>query len=374
MDEGTNAKEILLNNEIKLKYGYIGVKGRSQMDIQNKVTVKESIQKELDFFGKHPIYSSLPTELLGTRSLVDKVSELLYKMIEKSLPRIKNEILNRKKKAIEQLYSLGEAFPDTDEKKLELVFKLVRNFKDKYTQGINGKYYYESQSTKELNKNETMIYKLNSLFGELYEEYSKKDYEATGVYDDAFIRNAINTYQNVSIPGFHSFDSFLYLIHPLIDKLKEPILHLMEECKTILEEEGVEIIDKVFKKFHMLNQEVKEAFLKELNARKIEVKKILENVIRCEDNYLFTNDPTFFTKVVELEKNEKRDLLVLELRSKINAYFYIIVRNLRDIVPKIIGQFLVKHFNKTIEMKILNALNKKGYCVESLDENKVTAQ
>lgn len=39
MDEGTNAKEILLNNEIKLKYGYIGVKGRSQMDIQTKVTV-----------------------------------------------------------------------------------------------------------------------------------------------------------------------------------------------------------------------------------------------------------------------------------------------------------------------------------------------
>lgn len=39
MDEGTNAKEILLNNEIKLKYGYIGVKGRSQMDIQTKVSV-----------------------------------------------------------------------------------------------------------------------------------------------------------------------------------------------------------------------------------------------------------------------------------------------------------------------------------------------
>lgn len=29
MDEGTHAKEILLNNEIKLKYGYVGVKGRS---------------------------------------------------------------------------------------------------------------------------------------------------------------------------------------------------------------------------------------------------------------------------------------------------------------------------------------------------------
>jgi len=28
---------------------------------------------------------------------------------------------------------MGDAFPETDERKLELVFKLVRNFKDKYT-------------------------------------------------------------------------------------------------------------------------------------------------------------------------------------------------------------------------------------------------
>ena len=88
-----------------------------------------------------------------------------------------------------------------------------------------------------------MIYKLNSLFQELYENYAKKDFSATAVYSDEYIRKAINTYQNVSIPGFHSFDSFLYLIHPLIDKLSEPIIHLLEDCKTILEEEGVEIID-----------------------------------------------------------------------------------------------------------------------------------
>jgi hypothetical protein len=48
--------------------------------------------------------------------------------------------------------------------------------------------------------------------------------------------------------------------------------------------------------------EVKETFLKELNLRKIDVKKILENLIKCEDNYLFTNDPAFLTKVSELDK------------------------------------------------------------------------
>lgn len=86
----------------------------------------------------------------------------------------------------------------------------------------------------------------------------------------------------------------------MIDKLSEPIIHLLEECKTILEEEGVEIIDRVFKKFHVLNHEIKETFLKELNSRKTEVKRILENLIKCEDNYLFTNDPAFLGQNVKV--------------------------------------------------------------------------
>jgi len=86
------------------------------------------------------------------------------------------EILDRKKKAKDSLSRMGDSFPDTDERKLELVFKLVRNFKDKYTQGINGKYFYENFNDKNNTKNETMIYKLNGLFGELYEDYAKKNF------------------------------------------------------------------------------------------------------------------------------------------------------------------------------------------------------
>lgn len=82
----------------------------------------------------------------------------------------------------------------------------------------------------------------------------------------------------------------MYLIHPLLDKLKEPVYHLLEDCKVVLEEEGVSIIDKIFKKMHILNIEIKDQFLKELHLRKIEVKKMLENLIKCEENYLFTND------------------------------------------------------------------------------------
>lgn len=38
MDEGTDCSKILLNKEIKLKLGYVAVKGRSQAQINKKVT------------------------------------------------------------------------------------------------------------------------------------------------------------------------------------------------------------------------------------------------------------------------------------------------------------------------------------------------
>ena len=50
MDKGTDARSMILNKEIALRLGYIGVKGRSQEDINNKLSVKESLDKEIEFF------------------------------------------------------------------------------------------------------------------------------------------------------------------------------------------------------------------------------------------------------------------------------------------------------------------------------------
>ncbi len=44
MDSGTNAKKTLLGHEIELKYGYVGIKNRSQLDINNNVDVKHALK------------------------------------------------------------------------------------------------------------------------------------------------------------------------------------------------------------------------------------------------------------------------------------------------------------------------------------------
>lgn len=44
MDKGTSAKKMLLNEEIHLRLGYIGIVNRAQEDIKNKVPVEVSLK------------------------------------------------------------------------------------------------------------------------------------------------------------------------------------------------------------------------------------------------------------------------------------------------------------------------------------------
>jgi replication fork clamp-binding protein CrfC len=46
MDRGTDASGMILNREVPLRLGYVGVKNRSQEDINNKVKVAIALAKE----------------------------------------------------------------------------------------------------------------------------------------------------------------------------------------------------------------------------------------------------------------------------------------------------------------------------------------
>ena len=65
MDRGTNAKKMIMNQEVKLRLGYVGVKNRAQEDIVNQIPVAEALAKEQAYFASHPVYSSMPPERLG---------------------------------------------------------------------------------------------------------------------------------------------------------------------------------------------------------------------------------------------------------------------------------------------------------------------
>jgi len=76
-----------------------------------------------------------------------------------------------------------------------------------------------------------------------------ENYIATKKYTNNDISKAIILHEGDSIPGFASFDAFLYLITPLLEELEEPALDCLSHVYMYLEEISSFIIQKVFARF-----------------------------------------------------------------------------------------------------------------------------
>lgn len=114
MDTGTNALAMLKNEEVPLKYGYVGVKLRSQQDINDNINVQVAIQKEKNFFANHPVYASIPGEVFGCTVLTTKLTRILYRHIRGFLPKLMEEINQRVGKIEDRVKSLGPGLPIDD--------------------------------------------------------------------------------------------------------------------------------------------------------------------------------------------------------------------------------------------------------------------
>ena len=108
MDQGTDVRKFLLNEEIPLKLGYVGIRNRSKQDRVNKLSLAEMKIKEKEFFKSHSAYNDLSSELLGTEALINKLTKLYFKMVKENCPIIDNAINERIKKVEKELADLKE--------------------------------------------------------------------------------------------------------------------------------------------------------------------------------------------------------------------------------------------------------------------------
>lgn len=60
------------------------------------------------------------------------------------------------------------------------------------------------------------------------------------------------------------------------------------------------------------------------------------------------------------ESDDGERLFIKEIRERLNGYFRIVVQVLNDSVPKIIGFFLVKQSQDTLQMILFNELNRES--------------
>ena len=387
MDSGTDARKALLNEEIPLKLGYVGVKNRSKQDLVNKLPMSEMVKKEREFFRNHPVYKNMPQGYLGTNVLIQKLTKIYFKIIRENLPRIIRAINDRMKTAEEELASLGNPMPIDDAGKMSLLWTMLNEYCEIFRNVLKGKYNKRVQFLKEEGG-----YKIKILYKKLLEDYTG-DYKATAGYTDENINYALTIHEGDSIPGFPSVDAFTYLLKPQLEKLKEPIEECFTEVYQYIEFLSGKILERTFARFPQIINDMGDFINNFLIEVRHKTKYLVDSVVDMEINYLFTNDyeylnnfTTFIPKNqnqnnqqqqnqknnmnnnINPEPNDAKNIFIKEIRNRIEAYFKLIVRNLRDSIPKIIGNNLVKEIEDNMQIELYNQLYKSNELVALLSE------
>ena len=393
MDAGTDARKTLMNEEIHLKLGYVGVKNRSKQDLINKLSMAETSRKEKEFFKSHPVYKNLPSGHLGTDVLINKLTKIYFRIIRENLPRIIKAINDRVKTAEEELASLGQPMPIDDAGKMSLLWNMINEYCDLFRNVLQGKY-----NNKNLNFLEGEGgFKIKILYKKLLEDFTG-DYKATARYTDENINYALTIHEGDSIPGFPSVDAFIYLLRPQLEKLRDPIEECFQEVFQYIDFLSGKILEKVFARFPQAINDMTDLISAYLFEERDKTKYLLDSIVDMEINYLFTNDydylnnfTTFIPKSNQIQnkdinnninnneikpeiKIEPKTVFINEIRNRIEAYFKLIVRNLRDSVPKIIGKYLVKELEENMQIKLYNKLYNAKEMTDLLNEPESIAE
>ena len=142
--------------------------------------------------------------------------------------------------------------------------------------------------------------KIKREFNKLYDDLSGKEFKVTKIYSDKDIDRAITLHQGDSIPGFPSIDSFLYLIIPRIQELRDPAMEVLNETFVYMDQLATTIIKRVFMRFPSVLDEISDLSNKVLQLQRDKARKIIDNQLDSELDYIFTNDHQYLSSKTDL--------------------------------------------------------------------------
>ncbi|KAL4005543.1 hypothetical protein ACER0C_005256 [Sarotherodon galilaeus] len=419
MDAGTDAMDVLMGRVIPVKLGIIGVVNRSQLDINQKKLVADSIRDEHAFLQKK--YPSLANRN-GTKYLARTLNRLLMHHIRDCLPELKTRI----NVLAAQYQSLLNSYGEPVEDKSATLLQIITKFAAEYCNTIEGTAKYIE--TAELCGGARICYIFHETFGRTLESVDPLG-GLTTIDVLTAIRNATGPRPALFVPEV----SFELLVKRQIKRLEEPSLR----CVELVHEEMQRIIQhcsnystQELLRFPKLHDAIVEVVTSLLRKRLPVTNEMVHNLVAIELAYINTKHPDFadasglmnnnietdsgtgnWRSMVrkgeevpagdrampqplitaspqkghavnlldvpvpvsrKLSAREQRDCEVIE--RLIKSYFLIVRKNIQDSVPKAVMHFLVNHVKDCLQSELVGQLYKTTLLSDLLTESEDMAQ
>uniref|UniRef100_A0A3Q4HXQ7 Interferon-induced GTP-binding protein Mx n=1 Tax=Neolamprologus brichardi TaxID=32507 RepID=A0A3Q4HXQ7_NEOBR len=369
VDKGTeeNVVKIVHNEVIPLKKGYMVVKCRGQKEITEKVSLSEALKNEEAFFKEHAHFQTLFDEGQATvPKLAEKLTLELVHHIQKSLPRLDDQIQKKLKQTRANLDKLSNGPPSDAIERLGFLIDRVSAF---------------TQDAISLTKGEELKcgYK-SSIFSILRAQFAvwKEAIETSGTNFNRNIQREVSQYERKyrgrELPGFINYKTFEAMIQEQIKQLEEPAV---QKLKDVFFHFLILYIDNfLFLELSSLvgfPNLIRTAMLKIEDIRtkrEAEAEAILRMQFQME-LIVYTQDTTYSKMLAKGKREEKEEAVnslvnnnssgatLKEMLKHLKSYYQIAGQRLADQIPLVIRYQMLQQFANQLQREMLQMLQDK---------------
>lgn len=288
IDKGTiqDTTELLCGHKIPVKLGIIGVVNRSQKDINDNKSMKETLKSEKDFLRlNYPeIYKKH-----GNKVLAKTLQGILVKHIKKTYPILHKSLQDTKIRLENELRTL-----QTPDSKVSFILNLLKNISKSYTDTILG-------NRKDVSDKIVMG---GARISEIInEEYLDKINQINPLHDlsDEQIGVILLNTSGITKSSFVNEKALEHMISRQLNNLIEPSMSSVDFVRV----EMLKIFDAIdenvletLKRFPRINSDVRNVLNKMLDEKLNNLKDFIKSFIETYQSCLNTTNPNFLIQLV----------------------------------------------------------------------------
>ncbi|XP_051803822.1 zinc finger and BTB domain-containing protein 49 isoform X2 [Acanthochromis polyacanthus] len=370
VDKGTEETviEIVHNEAIHLKKGYMIVKCRGQMEISEKVSLTKAIEREKAFFKDHAYFQILYDEGHATvPKLAEKLTLELVHHIQKSLPRLEDQIKKKLKQTQVTLTRYGNGPPSDATERLGFLIDRVTAFTQDAFNLIKGEQLKCGITS-------STFYILRYQFAEW-----KKTVEESATTFSTNIEKKVAQYERKyrgrELPGFVNYRTFETIVQEPIKQLEEPAILKLKEVSEIVKKELSELAEQSLVGFPNLIKMAKMKIESSINEKEAVAESMLRTQFKME-MIVYTQDTTYSKKLGKRKRAEEQSnasykpthhlgfgtivnvnndsgASLKEMMNHLKSYFQIAGRRLADQIPLVIRYQILQKSATQLQREML---------------------
>ena len=343
MDNGTDARDILLNKVYPLKLGYIGVVNRSQQDINQNKKVAAAAEAERKFFVSNPAYADI-ADNCGTAYLARTLNELLMRHIKSKIPSLYAQVNDLLAQKTNELAQYGSSIGSTLEEQQLLLFDMVSKYMEEFTGLLHGSSH--NLSTNGLDGG-------SSIISILVDEFPQKMLSIPSVKEVPISRVETMIKNNSGIGGslFFPQQTFQTLINQEIEKLRPCAIECVQNVKKALIELHNSVDVPELSRFSSLRDGIVMMAQENVIASSQLAEKFINQLIDVQIAYVNTSHPDFQGMHIDFGAIMNNVSALVDL---VHRYYVVVRKEIMDSIPKAIFKYVLTESTDELRLQIVN--------------------